>query len=730
MSSQERTLRELLRLARNDPLELRPDEWRMLKRLRKQAPEAEAYERHREAAGARARRISRAGREIGPIPHPKNPERRQAALASYRVFCEQYFPGRFYLPWSPAHLAILAKQEIVVTQGGLYALAAPRGFGKTSTSETGGLWAVLGGRRNYVAIVAATKARSVEILESLRVELAENDLLAEDFPEVCFPIRELDGITQRARGQLVNGQPTAMTITEQKLVLASIPSSLASGAILQTAGLTGAGIRGMKHTLTTPSGETKVVRPSLILLDDPQTDATARSETQTESREALVDGAVLGMAGPAQKVAAFMLCTVIVPGDLSDRMIDRELHPEWQGDRIKLMASLPSNEELWEQYARIRSEDLRDERGLASATAFYREHRDAMDEGAAVVWQHWHDADEASAIQHAMNLKLRDERAFWSEYQNDPLPRDANAAKLDASAVAAKVNGRARYQPPAGTHFLTAFVDPGQRLLYYAVCAWEAGFTGYVIDYGTYPEQGLRYFTMRQARRTLCRAHPGAGIEGALYAGLEKLIGNLTGREWVSENGAVMRINQLFVDQGWQPDTVHLFCRQSEHGALVMPSRGQPIGASQVPVSEYRRGTGERIGHHWWVPATKGRRVLRHLEVDVNYWKSFVYDRLATPMGDRGCLSLYGRQGTLHKMLAAHVTAEYRVATEGRGRHVDEWRLPPHQPDNHLFDCLVGCAAGASYCGLDVGGMVGARPQQPKQRRRLSELQRQKRGWR
>ncbi len=32
--------------------------------------------------------------------------------------------------------------------------------------------------------------------------------------------------------------------------------------------------------------------------------------------------------------------------------------------------------------------------------------------------------DELSAIQHAMNLRLQDERAFWAEYQNQPLPQE------------------------------------------------------------------------------------------------------------------------------------------------------------------------------------------------------------------------------------------------------------------------------------------------------------------
>jgi len=91
-------------------------------------------------------------------------------------------------------------------------------------------------------------------------------------------------------------------------------------------------------------------------------------------------------------------------------------------------------------------------------------------------------------------------------------------------------------------------------------------------------------------------------------------------------------------------------------------------------------------------------------------------------MGDPGCLSIFGRKAVQHRLFAEHVTAEYRVRTEGRGRTVDEWKLPAHKPDNHWFDCVVGCAAAASMQGVQ---RVGAAVQPPGERKRLklSELQ-------
>jgi len=95
-------------------------------------------------------------------------------------------------------------------------------------------------------------------------------------------------------------------------------------------------------------------------------------------------------------------------------------------------------------------------------------------------------------------------------------------------------------------------------------------------------------------------------------------------------------------------------------------------------------------------------------------------------MGDPGCLSIFGRKATPHRLFAEHLTAEYRVRTEGRGRAVDEWKLPAHKPDNHWFDCLVGCAAAASIQGIE---RVGARmrPSPEPERLKLSDLQRTRR---
>ncbi len=219
-----------------------------------------------------------------------------------------------------------------------------------------------------------------------------------------------------------------------------------------------------------------------------------------------------------------------------------------------------------------------------------------------------------------------------------------------------------------------------------------------------------------------------AGLEGSIYAGLESLTQDYLGRQFQRDDGAELRIDRCLIDANWgnSTDVVYQFCRQSSHAAVVAPSHGRYVGASSIPFSEYKRKPGERIGHNWRMPNVQGKRAVRYVLYDTNYWKSFVYSRLAAPMGDKGCLSLFGQKPQQHRLLAEHVTAEYRVKTEGRGRTVDEWKVRPERSDNHWLDCLVGCAVAASMQGATL---LGAEPKSQSKSKRVSfaELQRRRR---
>jgi hypothetical protein len=203
----------------------------------------------------------------------------------------------------------------------------------------------------------------------------------------------------------------------------------------------------------------RTVRPSLVVPDDPQTDESARSPSQCETRESVLAGAILGLAGPAKKISGILPCTVIRPGDMADSILDRDKHPEWNGERTKMVYSFPTDENLWQRYAVLRADSLRVYGDIRSATDFYVANREAMDAGAAIAWPERFNHDEVSAVQHAMNLRLQDESAFWAEYQNEPQAEQLDTQIVTFDDVLAKTNGLPRFRLPVDVTHVVAAVD-------------------------------------------------------------------------------------------------------------------------------------------------------------------------------------------------------------------------------------------------------------------------------
>ena len=683
------------------------------------------YEEKKRRMAERSAELVRAAQDIGELPEVIDPERKAKAIESFKAFCESYFGEIFYLPWSPDHLRVIDKIERAVRNGGLFALAMARGSGKTVLCEVAVVWAALVGAAPFVCLIASSADRSRDLLENIKTWLETNERLYEDFPEVCFPIRALERIVHRQKGQKYQSIPTRIEWAADRIILPTIEGSLSSGVIISSSGMKGSDIRG--QNLARADG--KVIRPSLILVDDPQTTESAWSPSQSERREAILAGDVLGMAGPGQKIAGLMACTVIRPDDMADRILNRDTHPEWQGERTKMVNSFPINEGLWAKYAELRADSLRNDGDGSIATEFYQLHRDEMDLGAKVSWPERYNSDELSGIQHAMNLRLRDESAFYAEYQNEPLVIEEGEEMLTSDNIAAKTNGYEQNVVPLNCHYLTAFIDVHEKALYYLLTAWESGFSGYIIDYGTWPDQKRPYFTLKEAQYTLAKQTPGSGLEGTIYAGLESLCNDLFSRVIYREDGMRVHIDRCLIDANWgqSTDVVYQFCRQSKHTATLLPSHGRYVGASSQPFAEYRKVRGDRIGHHWRIPNILGKRQVKHVVIDTNYWKSFVHARLAVLMGDPGCLSLFGHDSKRHQLLSEHLVAEYRVKTLANGRTVDEWKTRVNNPDNHWLDCLVGTAVGASICGAELSTL---RTGDKTERSRVSfaELQKMRQG--
>lgn len=677
------------------------------------------YDDQKEASAKHVREMSAAGRDIAPIPKVKNPSRRRRALKSLRKFLETYFADSFALPWAQFHFDMIADLERIIVGGGLGAQAIPRASGKTTVSLRAALWAVLCGHRKFLVVVAATERLAEKIILAIRSELQFNDRLAEDFPEVCHSIRKLENITKRQAGQTLNGVPTMVRLAVDEIIFPTIAGSKSSGSIIRALGLTGA-IRGQLYT--TPEGQT--LRPDIVLVDDAQTRESAKSPTQTEDREALILGDVLGLAGPDVSIACMMLCTVIYSHDLSDRFLDPQRHPTWNGRRVKMMPTLPARLDLWDQYAELRRESFRVHRDNRLGDEFYQANRAAMDAGAVVSWQDRKRPDEISAIQHAMNLRIDKPKAFAAEYQNESVESNdltTESRQIEETDLILKLNTLPRGMVPRECNRLTAFIDVQADVLFYAVCAWSDKFGGAMVDYGVYPSQPVTVFTADAAPRTLAQQWPQMERPARIYKALSELTPFIMSKHWPQVGSSTsLIVSQCLIDSGFETEAVHDFLSRSTLKAVLKASKGRAIKADQKPMNEYRKEPRDVIGWNWRIDASaqgKGRFV----SYDTLPWKSRMAEAILAAPGSTGSFYFWGDDLQRdHPLLTIHMLSEYRVKTSGGGRVVEVWKPRPDTRENHWWDCLIGCAVAASVVGVtyDSGEAAGepVRNEPPKQR--------------
>jgi hypothetical protein len=657
------------------------------------------YQRRKDRERNRQANMSREGRDIAPVPAVKDPKKRAAVEKSFRRFCEECFPNRFSIKWSGDHLEVLDRIAECVLNGNVYALAMPRGSGKTTIVCAAVLWAVLTGKRKYVAMIGADRDSAQKLLAGLKVELETNDALLDLFPEACYPIRQLEGKGNRATGQLFQGDRTYIEWKGPRIVFASIPNAPCSAAIVEVCGILGR-IRGMQFTR--PDGY--LARPDLFVLDDPQTDRSAVSESQVRRRLNIINGTVMGLAGPGIAMAGFATVTVIAPDDVADSLLNRDIFPDWQGKRYQLVYQWPTATDHWEVYATLRAEGMRVDGHFERATEYFRKHYDAMTKGAKVAWPERKLTTELHAIQHAYNLRLKSPDTFDAEYQNQPKSAEGDIEMQTTSQIEAKLHGYGRSILPPDANLVTSFVDVQGRLLYYTVVAWNVNsFTGWVVDYGTWPKQTANYFVLRGVEKTLARVYPKAGLEGRLRAGLFDLLNVLSSTDYKTPDGQSMRSQLVGVDAAWGPSTriVQAVCAEHPKATWLMPYFGRGLGAKDRTMDQWTAKRGERKGLNWIIRPTEGGG--RHSLGDTNYWKSFIHARWNIALGDPGSLSLFTpKLQTEHRMFAEHQRSEIVTTVTANGRSIEEWKLPPKKPDNHLFDCMVGSAIMASICGASL----------------------------
>lgn len=618
-----------------------------------------------------------------------------------------YFPDVFTRPLTDQQIKMAQALLHAAKYGGDQSIAAPRGDGKTTITECVVVYCVLTGLLTFPLILAATGPDAERILGNIRAHLEDNDRLHEDYNEVCGPIRELDGLPNRANGQLVKGTIGSDEIKEcrsrikwagRQVILPTVvgKQSRATGAIIATRGLDAA-VRGLRIGSR---------RPDLAVIDDPETRDLAEStdDRQREKLERKLDQDVAGLAGQSKRLARLMLTTLMTRECVSAKFTDPEKKPSWHGVRFRLVEQWPIHSELWDEYiARRQAGQHAGDKFCRDAHRYYLENKELMDEGVVVGNPYRFISDklpdgtsqQVSTIQFVYDLIADIGRdSFDTEYQNDP-PEASGPIEsgITAHRVQTQVSGYPRCVIPPGCTTLTQAIDVRKIALHWVVRAWRPDGTGYTIDYGVHEIHG-----------TVVGSDE--GVDVAIRNAIKARMSETRDTDYHSVDGLVMPVDLTLVDAGYRTDAVYHACR--EIGLGIMPAMGCGASAGCVQTRFYaptKQSKEKKPGDGWFL--TKREKGIWLVYMDTDRWKAWEHDRWMTPTDKPGTMFMWGdddgstrlsQDQKAHHSYARHIVSEIEVEELVKGVLRRKWKQK--SGNNHWLDASYMANVAANMKGI------------------------------
>lgn len=284
-----------------------------------------------------------------------------------------------------------------------------------------------------------------------------------------------------------------------------------------------------------------------------------------------------------------------------------------------------------------------------------------------------------------------------------PKPSIEALVSLDARAIAERCIQPARGYVPEDADVITCGIDVHKYHIEWTAVAWRKGCRGHIVDYGVEP---VASDTMAEEMAILNTLRD---LRGAFAAG------------WSKPNVGQLVPRLVLVDSGYCTEVVYRFCGES--GGVFMPSKGQ--GTTQrAGMYSSPKTTGssvKHIGEQWHVAAipTGGGWVTPLVEINVDYWKTWLHERWRTALGSPGSMELFATANNLeHLAFAKHQTSEEKQVefVAGKGEIVS-WVKKNRA--NHWFDSTVLACCGANMAGVSLVQpqvVVQPRQQQAAQR--------------
>lgn len=261
------------------------------------------------------------------------------------------------------------------TRGQKVLILAPRGNAKsTICSMVAPLKSVCEGTEKYILILADTTEQAQGYLKTIADELDYNEAIRSKYPLAC------------KHGDVWNKDRI----------------ETGNGVCVEVLGK-GKSVRGRKY---------RQYRPTLIILDDPQNDDDVLSPTTRQKDIDWFDKALIPCGDTNTNY--FIIGTNLHRESIVNVLTHRS---DFKCLRYASIMEWPANMELWNEWEVLYTTGQ-------DAISFYTEHKDALEEGAVVLWP------EKESLLDLMILRANiGHPAFSSEKQNDP--RDPNKCEFD-----------------------------------------------------------------------------------------------------------------------------------------------------------------------------------------------------------------------------------------------------------------------------------------------------------
>ena len=619
--------------------------------------------------------------EIPPIVHPALRERCKNDLALFGwIYCRKLLDHQ---PSEEFKRRIVDKIQAAILHGGQVAVEALRGGGKTTWFTIAAVWGILYGHIKFPAIICAAQQLAKNLRRSILSLLEDSQMIADDFPAVAKPLRMIGGIAQRGISLTYNGKPTGFISTEAVFRLPNLKDAFGQqldfgcGAIIAVRGVDST-IRGLN---------VDGVRPDFALLDDPQTQKDARSNSRCQVIEEFIHSDVLGLASNTSTISAFVAITPQRYGDLAHRIFDKSAHANWVTSVCPAILQYCKDFEiLSDEFIEVYQNDIASEDfARTSSRAWYRANKARFDGTVMLDPLAFDKANEEDALHHALvKMASVGKIAFAAEYQMQVEAANAELA-LTPEIVSRSFNGSPMWTMPPNCEVAVAACDVNLKEgegLSWVVVGFGRKRVAAVIAYGRYPRHGR---LIPKDASQLARQH-------AVVSAIDAVVKEIASHKIKKPNGKCVNIRALAFDRGFMADVVCNRLRYLRHHVAL------PFQLTAMRGAGWKNyGTDKRhaliTGDNWaiYTNDTYGD----YLEFNSPYWKEIMQSGfLETPLLP-GSLSLFGIQSQPHWQFAVEVSNErlVRKYTHPSGKTAWDWIV---NGANHFGDALTNAFALAS----------------------------------